>query len=86
MDSACVYGVAWQNDRRKKCGNAMKGWGGRMLGAEGDKGARENERGNGIERRKKRPLGKYELYSIFFFKGWIILRVFLSLITRFWIH
>lgn len=58
MDSACVYGVAWQNDRRKKCGNAMKGWGGRMLGAEGDKGARENERGNGIERRKKRILGK----------------------------
>lgn len=57
-----------------------------MLGAEGDKGARENERGNGIERRKKRPPGKYELYSIFFFKGWIILRVFLSLITRFWIH
>lgn len=64
----------------------MKGWGGRMLRAEGDKGARENERGNGIERRKKRPLGKYELYSIFFFKGWIILRVFLSFITRFWIH
>lgn len=29
-----------------------------MLRAEGDKGARENERGNGIERRKKRILGK----------------------------
>lgn len=29
-----------------------------MLGAEGDKRARENERGNGIERRKKRPPGK----------------------------
>lgn len=29
-----------------------------MLRAEGDKGARENERGNGIERRKKHIPGK----------------------------